>query len=191
VLFPEQLGPIRDFVAGLGIGCRPGTVPDDSFLPGVALAEGALLYDERRLGSPGDLLHEAGHVALVPARFRPLLDDDVDAAIARIAEGAAPPGAAPAEEPERELLGKTEIMAIAWSFAAARASGATLDCLFWPGTYRMPAGQRPDALVQQIEMGLFPGLHWLARFGFCALPPPFGDPAEPRPFPAMKRWLAD
>ncbi len=190
MLFPEQLAPIREFVRGLGIGCAIGAVPDDSFLPGVAIAAGELVYDEATLGSPGDLLHEAGHIALVPARFRPLLDDDVDAAIACLAAGAAPDGIAPASEVEREMLAKTEIMAIAWSYAAARGTDTLLDCVFWPGTYRMPAGQSPEALVQQLELGFFPGIQWLARFGFCAAPPPFGDPAEPAPFPQMKRWLA-
>lgn len=190
MLFPEQLAPVCGFVRGLGIGCAEGTVPDNSFLPGVAIAAGGLAYDAGRLGSPGDLLHEAGHIALVPSRFRPLLDDDVDAAIAHLAAGHAPDGTAPASDAEREMLAKTEIMAIAWSYAAARALGMPLACVFWPGTYRMPTGQSPEALVQQLDLGFFPGIQWLARFGFCAAPPPLGDPAEPAPFPQMRRWLA-
>ncbi|SMF33675.1 hypothetical protein SAMN06265365_111143 [Tistlia consotensis] len=188
MIFPGQLGPICRFLEDLGLDCGPGAVPPDSFLPGVAIAEGRLLYDSERLGSPGDLLHEAGHIALVPARFRGQLDDDVDAVIAGLlaGEGEAPPDAA-----EREALAHTEVMAIAWSYAAARRIGVPATCLFWPGTYRMPPGQTPDQLAGQLEQGLFIGIQWLARFGFCAAPPPFGDPAAPDPFPAMRRWLAD
>lgn len=214
MLFPERLEPIRQFVTELGIGCRPGPVPEDSFLPGVALDRGELLYDPARLGSPGDLLHEAGHIALVPQRFRPRLDDDVDAVIASLVEGAprgapahadAAPGEAPdtAADPgapggpaaptaeERAMLAHTEVMAIAWSYAAARRLEVEPACVFWPGTYRMPPGQAPDRLVEQIELGFFVGIQWLARYGFCAAPPPFGNPMEPAPFPAMKKWLAD
>ncbi len=187
--YPGELAPIRAFLQGLGLACEPGAVPDDSFLPGIALRGGGLIYDEATLGSPGDLLHEAGHLAVVPARYRASLDDDVDGAVAELLATAPAEAAAPAPA-EREQLAHTEVMAIAWSYAAARRIGTPLDCLFWPGTYRMPPGQRPEQLVGQLDQGLFIGIQWLARFGYCAAPPPFGDPAEAAPFPAMRRWLA-
>jgi hypothetical protein len=192
MLYPERLAPIADFLSGLGIVCAPGAVPADSFLPGVAVVGGGLVYDVARLGSPGDLLHEGAHLALVPARFRPLLSDDVDAAIAGLIDGSrVPDGVAPPGAEEKAMLAQTEVMAVAWSYAAAHALKVEIACVFWPGTYRMPAGQAPDALVTQIEQGFFVGIQWLARFGFCTAPPPFGNPMEAEPFPAMRRWLAD
>jgi hypothetical protein len=189
MLYPERLAPIAGFLNDIGIPCAEGYVPDESFLPGVAVAGGTLVYDAAALGSPGDLLHEAGHIALVPARFRGLVDDDVDAVITGLIDGTAtlPAGAAPATDGEIALLRQSEPVAGAWSYAAAMAIGAPAACVFWGETYRGKA----EALIGQLEQGFHIGIQWLARFGYCTAPPPFGDPMEPAPFPHMRRWLAD
>ena len=48
-------------------------VEDVAFLPGIRLEQGALLVDESQLTYPGDLLHEAGHIAMTPPELRPSL----------------------------------------------------------------------------------------------------------------------
>ena len=35
-----------------------------AILPGLAIEHGAILVDEQRLSHPGDILHEAGHLAV-------------------------------------------------------------------------------------------------------------------------------
>ena len=47
------------------------------FVPGVLITRGKLLFD-RDISHVGDLLHEAGHLAVVPSQFRHLFNDDVD-----------------------------------------------------------------------------------------------------------------
>ena len=58
---------IAEFLDGIGIAVDAAELPGDSFLPGIALESGGLLVDGTRLDYPGDLLHEAGHLAAAPA----------------------------------------------------------------------------------------------------------------------------
>ena len=66
------------FVRGIGIDVRAATLPDKTFLPGLDIRHGAILVDEARLTYPGDILHEAGHLAVAdPAeRNAPTLSPD-------------------------------------------------------------------------------------------------------------------
>ena len=51
-------------------------------------------------------------------------------------------------------------------------------------------GGAPQLVMMQVAQGFFPGVQGLVRAELCSAPPPFGDPADPGPFPQMKRWLA-
>jgi hypothetical protein len=55
---------LADFIRGLGSGVRAGALPDKTFLPGLDIQFGAIVVDEEKLAYPGDLLHEAGHIAV-------------------------------------------------------------------------------------------------------------------------------
>jgi hypothetical protein len=82
------------FVRGIGIVVRGATLPANAFLPGLEIRDGALLVDEARLAYPGDILHEAGHLAVAdPAeRSAPMLSPSAG----------------------------DELTTIAWTYAAAR-----------------------------------------------------------------------
>ncbi len=82
------------FVRGIGIEVRAAALPDKTFLPGLQIRDGALFVDEARLSYSGDILHEAGHLAV----------------------------AAPAERnaPTLSPGDGDELTAIAWSYAALR-----------------------------------------------------------------------
>ena len=176
----DALAPILAFLDRVGLDCAPGVVAADSFLPGVAITRGRLTYDLDALTTPGDLLHEGGHLAAVPARWRARIDGDVDASLARLAEN--DPGAAAAAH--------TDLFPIAWSWAAAQAIGVPAACIFEAGGYGAQSGGDPAVLEHSLRAGLFPGITMLAGMGLCAAPPPFGDGRDPAPFPHMKRWLA-
>ena len=97
------------FVRGIGIEVRETAIAN-GFLPGLDIARGALLLDEARLLYPGDILHEAGHIA-VAAR----------------------------EERDLETLEPTpadEMTAIAWSYAAARHLGVDAGLVFHDHGYK-------------------------------------------------------
>jgi len=59
---------IIEWLREIGLSVRLAGVEADSFLPGVTLEPGGLIVDPERLLYPGDLLHEAGHLAtMLPA----------------------------------------------------------------------------------------------------------------------------
>lgn len=78
-----HLEVVLGFLADIGIPARRGDVPADSFLPGVQIANGGLVVDPLRLRWPGDVLHEAGHIAITPAPQRAALNGALDGAEAR------------------------------------------------------------------------------------------------------------
>ena len=65
------------FLRDIGIAVCEAEVPEGSFLPGIRIERGGLRVDRARLRWPGDLLHEAGHLAVVPAALRSDMDDDL------------------------------------------------------------------------------------------------------------------
>jgi hypothetical protein len=54
---------ILEWLRQIGLTVRLAALADDTFLPGVALEAGGLVVDPEHLLYPGDLLHEAGHLA--------------------------------------------------------------------------------------------------------------------------------
>lgn len=100
---------IVGFVRDIGITVEVAVLDGDTFLPGVAVVAGRLKIDPARLAWPGDLLHEAGHVAVGdPERPEDGVSDD--------------PG--------------EEMAALAWSFAAAERLGLDPSVPFHEGGYR-------------------------------------------------------
>jgi hypothetical protein len=60
---------IIDWLRQIGLTVRFTTLEAGTFLPGVTLEPGGLIVDPERLLYPGDLLHEAGHLAtMLPAQ---------------------------------------------------------------------------------------------------------------------------
>jgi len=62
----ELTGKIAKFLNEIGIRTIPAKLDRQTFLPGILIREGQLLVDEEKLAFPGDLLHEAGHLAVAP-----------------------------------------------------------------------------------------------------------------------------
>src|SRR4051812_44651498 len=52
------------FVRGIGIDIRAAELDQPTFLPGIEIRSGAILVNESGLTYPGDILHEAGHIAV-------------------------------------------------------------------------------------------------------------------------------
>ena len=49
---------------------------EECFLPGLMIDSGRILIDREKLEFPGDVLHEAAHIALVPASERSMLNGE-------------------------------------------------------------------------------------------------------------------
>jgi hypothetical protein len=143
-------GPVTERIVGfireIGLTVERGDVAD-SLLPGVAVRRGALVVDAARLAYPGDLLHEAGHLAVVEAERRAVLDDV---------------GSDAAEE----------MAALAWSYAAASRLGLDPGVVFHADGYRGGSA----GLIEAFDHGRGPGIPLLRWWGMTLGPngePPF------------------
>jgi hypothetical protein len=89
------------FIRSIGIDIHFSSLSVDTFLPGLSIENGVIIVDKDKLLYPGDILHEAGHIAVVPLAERYTLNASTIA--------------------KREQHAAEEMMAIAWSYAACIA----------------------------------------------------------------------
>lgn len=181
----DQFDAIVAFLNRVGVPVRVGTFGAEGFLPGVTVADGGLRVDPSHLVAAGDLLHEAGHIAVVPRDLRPHLGNDLQGSLAQAAARA---GVADADLDLVNRLG--EPMAIAWSYAALLAADLPVNCVFFPGSYNL-FGANPEALLHLLRSGNSFGVDGLARLGLTGnegIHRLLFDNGLP-PFPQMTRWL--
>ena len=163
---PNHLDSIVAFLTEIGLPVREDKIPDETFLPGLCISNGTLLFDRTRLKWPGDLLHEAGHLAVTPAAQRHKLDDRLSG--------------------QEEAPYAGEIETTAWSFAAAAHLSLPLTELFHSGGYRGCG----DRLVFTYSSGCYPGAAGLAHAGLTAIGADARAAGVP-PYPHMLRWLRE
>ena len=152
---------IVTFLTGIGIEVRTAELAGDTFLPGLTIERGALVYDPQRLRYPGDLLHEAGHIAFTPAAARPSLT-----------------GHATSD------LGE-ELAAIAWSWAALVHLELDPELLFHAGGYQGSA----RAFIDNFREGRFVGVPMLEWAGMAEEQNRRKRP--PVAYPRMLKWLRE
>ncbi|GAA4373308.1 hypothetical protein [Hymenobacter koreensis] len=134
-----QVDPLLAFVREIGLEVQEASLKDQpTFLPGLLIDRGRLVVDRQRLLYPGDILHEAGHLAVTPAAERPLLGGNVT-------EG----------QPEKE---GEELAVLCWTYAACRALQLPPEVIFHPAGYK---GQSAW-LIEEFESGRYLGLPLLA-----------------------------
>lgn len=150
---------IVPFLAAIGIAVDCAPVGSAALLGGIDIAGGRIRVDPAARVAPGDLLHEAGHLAVAEPDRRAAMDD---------------PGSDPAEE----------MAAMAWSAAAAAACGVPLAVVFHPAGYK--GGSSGLAEAYGADDG--PGVPMLAYWGMTAEPRRAAEVGLPA-FPAMQRWL--
>lgn len=158
--------PIFDFIAHAGIDIAEARLPADTFLPGIELRNGGIAVDPDKLVWPGDLLHEAGHLAVLPAALRLEAHEDQ-------------PNAAGIEH-------AGELEAMAWAWAAVVELGLPAEVLIHAGGYNGKSGD----LLQMYAFGVYPGLKGLCEAGMTAAPGFTRDCGAVR-YPRMLRWLRD
>jgi hypothetical protein len=154
------LARMVDFLVRIGLPVRMQALEAASFLPGVAIEHGVLIVDEAALTYPGDLLHEAGHLAVAPPADRAAMHKAV--------------GADPAEE----------MMALSWSYAAARHLDIDPAVVFHPHGYKGGS----QGLLGEYEQGRYLALPMLQWCGM-AYDKSRAEAEGAEPFPVMQRWL--
>ncbi len=129
----EQLAT---FLRSIGLEVEQRALGDDCFLPGLALQNGRIIIDEAKMLCPGDILHEAGHLATTPAAERHLCGGNL------------------------AVGGGEEMAAIAWSYAAALYIGIDPAVVFHPHGYKRGS----DSLLENFRAGRYlavPLLQWM------------------------------
>ncbi|WP_290886240.1 hypothetical protein [Arenimonas sp.] len=162
----DVLDRILAFLRGIGLPVREAAVDDEAFLPGIRIEGGGLVFDRARLRWPGDLLHEAGHLAVLPPARRAAVSDDL-------------PG-----HDDVPHAGETE--ATAWAYAATVAIGLDPAVLFHEGGYH----GKSASLVMTYAMGVYPGAHGLVQAGMTASGTTAAQRGEAT-YPAMQKWLRE
>jgi hypothetical protein len=150
-----------EFIRSLGIPVYFDTITSHTFLPGISIWNGALTIDRKGLKYPGDILHEAGHISVVPAAERSLLNADSIA--------------------KREQREAEEMMAIAWSYAACVYLDIDATFVFHDNGYKDGGSN----IAENFKEGRYFGVPVLRWVGMC------NNPEEQNGYPKMTRWLRE
>jgi len=150
---------ILDWLREIGLGVRTAPLGADTFLPGVTLKAGGLVVDPERLRYPGDLLHEAGHLAVLLPEDRVRCGPDAGADMGN------------------------EIAAQTWSYAAAIHLGLPPEVVFHGEGYK-GAAHRLIEIYGGGNAGV-PLLQWMGLTWATAQ----AAKHRVSPYPHMIRWL--
>lgn len=137
---------------------------DKCFFPGIVIRNGEIILDRARNTWPGDLLHEAGHLAVFPQAVRSTVNGDLPDCVQMAHAG----------EPE----------ATAWAYAAICELGLPTEVLFHEGGYRGCS----ERLRFTFAAGVYLGVAGLCAAGMAATPMAVRS-GDARAYPAMLRWL--
>ena len=148
------------FLREIGFTVRSAELRGDTFLPGVRVDCGELLVDEAKLVGCGDLLHEAGHLAVLRAEERNVAGPD---------------------------MGKddgAEMGAMAWSYAAAVHLHLDAAVVFHAHGYR----GNSESLIENFQAGRYLGVPYLQWVGLTAERKRAKELGG-APYPHMLRWV--
>lgn len=159
----------------------------DGFLPAIRVVDGGLEVDVDRV-FPGDVLHDAGHLSVIPSRFRAEASGDLtavcDAMNVWLVENTAGLERHPEDPTCRQVLQSSEAEAIAWQYAAARAIELPDQWLFPPDGFD---GEGPGLLLS-LRLGSHLGVNGLQAAQWTHAPSRLQRHAVT--YPALSRWLA-
>lgn len=139
---------------------------DATFLPGLSLGSNCIYIDYTKLLYPGDILHEAGHLAVTTSLERKLVGTN--------------------EMATNWPTQGEEIAAILWSFAALDYLKLPLDFVFHPDGYKNAS----DWFISNFTNKMYPGLPLLQWMGLCLDENRAALEQKPA-FPTMLKWLRD
>jgi hypothetical protein len=157
---------IVEFLREIGLEVNLRQLDEKTFLSGIFIEQGKIFFDENKLAFPGDLLHEAGHLAVAPADLRGLLSDEV---------------ALPGFD-----IDAIEAGAIAWSYAAALHLKLDPRVVFHEGGYK----GNSESLLFSFSLGVYIGVNILEGAGMTATGANAAKINVP-PYPQMIKWLRD
>jgi hypothetical protein len=161
---PDDLQRILSFLEEIGIPVIERTLTEETFLPGLTLGSNCIYIDPQQLTYPGDLLHEAGHLAVTTADQRKAISTEA-----------------------LELPWPTdgeEIGAVLWSYAAVLHIGLPPEVVFHPNGYKNEAAW----IIENFQSGNYIGLPFLEWAGLTLSAQRAEESGQPA-FPHMLNWI--
>ena len=128
---------LTSFVQSVGIEVQACPINWKTQFPGLDIRTGAVLVDESQLIHPGNILHEAGHIAVHDPVRR--------------------------QETKFLPLKGEELSALAWSYAAVVQLGLNAELVFYPGSYQ----GWDTTLIESFAEGRYIGVPLLQRYGMA------------------------
>lgn len=177
---------VIEFVRSIGI---PVTVTEltakSTFLPRVRIQAGELLVDPGVF--PGDILHEAGHIATIPEPFRHLADGNLSAVFRAMGEYVEEElvdiGGYKEDPIARGIMQCSDPEATAWQYAAAKHIGLPDKWLFPKESYNGDA----MGILLGLKSSRYLGINGLQAAGWTVIR---ATPYRPLPeYPKLVRWL--
>jgi hypothetical protein len=154
------------FLYEIGIETFFEKLEEPCFLPGLSIRNGSIIIDKEVLSYPGDILHEAGHIAVVPfAERNTLTASSIE---------------------KRENREAEEMMAIAWSYAACIHLGLDPYIVFHDEGYKGGGSYIADNFGNKNYFGL-PMLQWKGM----ALDEVNAARQNLPAYPRMMKWVLD
>lgn len=162
---------------GLGVDVVE-SVPAGSFMPMVAISRGRLLVMPACPVS--DLLHEAGHLVCVPARFRTWMDGNLATGQRRMFRALEASGIEPDAPLMRAAIQCSDPEATAWAWAAGKHLGFAEADIIRDQDYEGEGRHIRKCLA----LGAYFGINGLMAAGMCDHPRRGG-------YPLMVKWVQD
>ncbi|XZF15559.1 hypothetical protein ACTHGU_05440 [Chitinophagaceae bacterium MMS25-I14] len=158
-------GCIISFLESIGIGVEFTEINEPCFLPGILVQQGRILADPK-LFYPGDLLHEAGHIAVMSPEDRIAISGDIGS------------------YSSQDKSAGEELMAIAWSYAACVYLDMDPAVVFHPDGYKGASSW----YIKQFTSGIYIGLPMLQWIGLCKDARNAAEAGTPA-YPHMLQWM--
>ncbi|TDE28230.1 hypothetical protein E0I61_11890 [Flavobacterium ranwuense] len=157
---------VLQFLEKIGIQIIEKELDSTTFLPGLALATHGIYVDFEKLKNPGDLLHEAGHLAVTDGESRKMIDTNIN-------------------NEEWPTQGE-EIAAILWSYAALTYLNLDPSFVFHSNGYK----GNSEWFISNFTNANYIGLPFLEWAGLA-----LGDKRAhlegKEAFPVMQKWIRD
>lgn len=138
----------------------------ETFLPGLELGPNCIYIDYSKLLYPGDILHEAGHLAVTLPAERKLVGT------VEISKDWPTQG--------------DEIAALLWSYAALNHLKLSPEFVFHQNGYKGSS----EWFISNFTSGNYMGLPLLEWMGLC-LGKEKAEKEQKMPFPAMQKWIRE
>jgi hypothetical protein len=152
----------------------------DSFISGVAIKNGTLIIDKDC--SISNLLHEAGHLAVLPKEYRTQANDDLAHVLRKMYKEVDC-----SKEENRRFMQCEDAEATAWAYAFGIRCNVDTDLIIDSDQYD---GTGRDVL-ESLALGSGFGVSGLSRLGWCATNKIHSISSGLPMFPHLIKWLND